>query len=48
MGFGGGGDGSIGVTNHLHTNQIGEGGSLSADETLISNTNLYTRILIGA
>lgn len=48
MGFGGGGDGSTGVTAHLHTNQVGDGGSLSVDDSLIANTNLYTRILVSA
>ena len=48
MGFGGGGDGSTGVTAHLHTNNVGDGGSLSADETLIADSNLYTRIVVGA
>jgi hypothetical protein len=49
MGFGGGGDsGSLGVSAHLHSNAIGDGGSLSNSTTLISDNNLYTRILIGA
>lgn len=47
MSFGGGG-GSSGVTAHIHSNASGEGGSLSIPETLIDNSNLYTRILVGA
>lgn len=47
MGFSGGGDGSTGVTAHKHTNLVGEGGSLDTT-SLINNTPLYTRILIGA
>ena len=49
MGFGGGGDsGSLGVSAHVHSSAIGEGGSLSISDTLIENSNLYTRILAGA
>ena len=48
MGFGGGGDGSVGVTNHVHSSAIGEGGSLSTTDTLIASNNLYSRIIIGA
>ena len=33
MGFGGGG-GSTGVTNHVHNNLVGEGGSL--DNTILN------------
>lgn len=47
MGFGGGG-GIVGVSNHVHSNTIGEGGSLSTTDTLIENSSLYTRILVGA
>tara|TARA_R110000803_G_scaffold116604_1_gene185177 strand:+ start:85 stop:228 length:144 start_codon:yes stop_codon:yes gene_type:complete len=47
MGFGGGG-GSTGVSNHVHSSEVGEGGNLSVTETLITGTNLYTRILVGA
>jgi hypothetical protein len=47
MGFGGGG-GSTGVSNHVHSAAVGEGGSLSTTETLIDANNLYTRILVGA
>jgi len=47
MGFGGGG-GSTGVSNHVHNSAVGEGGNLSLGETLISNSNLYSRILAGA
>ena len=45
MGFGGGG-GSTGVSNHVHSAAVGEGGSLSTSETLISDSNLYSRIVI--
>ncbi len=41
MGFGGGGDsGSLGVTAHVHTNAIGEGGSLNST-SLINNVPLF-------
>ena len=39
MGFGGGG-GSTGVTNHLHTNAVGEGGSLN-ETSLINDAPLF-------
>ena len=44
----GGGNVSSGVSAHVHNNDTGEGGSLDAGETLISDSNLYTRIIIGA
>mgnify|MGYP005673078025 CR=1 FL=1 len=47
MGFGGGG-GSTGVTAHTHTSAIGNGGELSISETEITNSMLYSRIIIGA
>jgi len=47
MGFGGGG-GSTGVTNHVHSAAVGEGGSLDTSQTLIDDTLLYNRIIIGA
>jgi len=47
MGFSGGG-GSTGVTNHVHSSAVGEGGSLSIPDTLIADSNLYSRIIIGA
>jgi hypothetical protein len=47
MGFGGGG-GSTGVSNHVHSSEVGEGGNLSNTETLITGRNLYTAILVGA
>jgi hypothetical protein len=40
MGFGGGGDGSTGVTAHLHTNAVGEGGSLNTT-SLINNAPIF-------
>ena len=48
MGFGGGGDsGSLGVSAHVHSNAVGEGGELKLVETLMSGMPLSTRILIG-
>ena len=47
MSFSGGG-GTTGVSAHVHSNAAGEGGSLSTANTLIDNTPLYTRILVGA
>ncbi len=47
MGFSGGG-GSTGVSNHVHSAAVGEGGSLSISDTLISDSNLYARIVVGA
>ena len=44
----GGGNVSSGVSAHVHNNDTGEGGSLDASETLISDSNLSTRIIIGA
>ena len=42
MGFGGGGDsGSLGVTAHLHTNAIGDGGSLNTT-SLINNSPVFS------
>tara|TARA_R110002096_G_scaffold365329_1_gene558669 strand:- start:527 stop:670 length:144 start_codon:yes stop_codon:yes gene_type:complete len=46
LSFGGGG-GSTGVGNHVHSNAVGEGGSLSTSSTLIANGSLYSRILVG-
>jgi len=41
MGFGGGGDsGSLGVSAHVHTNAVGEGGSLNGT-SLINNSPLF-------
>ncbi len=48
MGFGGGGESSTGVSAHLHTNNVGDGGSLSTTDSLIANSNLYSRIVVGA
>jgi len=47
MGFGGGGESSTGVSAHLHTNSIGDGGSLD-NTSLINDTSIYTRIVVGA
>jgi hypothetical protein len=47
MGFSGGG-GTTGVSNHVHSSAVGEGGSLSTTDTLIANGKLYSRIIVGA
>jgi len=47
MGFGGGGGGSLGVSAHLHTNAVGDGGSLDTT-SLINDSSLYSRIIVGA
>ena len=46
MGFSGGG-GSTGIGNHLHTNSVGEGGSLN-NTSLINDRSIYTTIVVGA
>tara|TARA_B100001013_G_scaffold274831_1_gene175344 strand:- start:56 stop:202 length:147 start_codon:yes stop_codon:yes gene_type:complete len=46
MSFGGGSAGSTGVTNHIHDNNTGEGGSLSVPQTLISDMPLSNYILV--
>ena len=43
MGFGGGG-GSTGVTAHLHTNSLGDGGSLD-NSSLINDTSLFSTMV---
>jgi len=43
----GGGNVSTGVSAHVHSNAVGEGGSLSSSDTLMSDSNLYTRIVVG-
>ena len=48
MSFGGGGSGAAGITAHVHSNAAGEGGSLNTTDTLIANSNLYSRIIVGA
>jgi len=49
MGFGGGGGGTTGVTAHTHNSTLaGDGGSLTSPLTQIDDSNLYTRILVGA
>ncbi len=45
MSFGGGTAGSTGVSNHVHDNNTGEGGSLSTTQTLISDSNLNCWIM---
>ncbi len=47
MGFGGGGGGGA-ITNHVHSNAVGEGGSLSDSLSLINNENLANRITMEA
>lgn len=44
----GGGNVSSGVSAHVHSNSVGEGGSLDIGDTLISDSNLYSRIIVGA
>ena len=44
MSFSGGG-GSTGVTNHVHSNAVGEGGSLAVPDTLIADMPLSTYIM---
>jgi len=45
MGFGGGGDsGSLGVSAHLHTNAVGDGGSLNST-SLINNMPLFSTVI---
>jgi len=46
MSFGGGSAGSTGVSNHIHDNNTGEGGSLSIPQTLIGNTSLNNWIMV--
>ena len=47
MAFSGGDSGSTGVSNHVHDNNVGEGGELKMAQTLINNSNLYSRIVVG-
>jgi len=47
MSFGGGSDGSTGITDHVHDNNVGEGGELENNVTLMSALPLSTRILLG-
>ena len=44
MGFSGGGGGSTGVTNHVHTNALGEGGALN-DTSLINTRTLKNEMI---
>lgn len=50
MSFGGGGSGgSSTVAAHTHNSSLsGDGGALSPSLTQIGNSNLYSRIVIGA
>ena len=50
MSFGGGGSGgSSTVAAHTHNSSLsGDGGSLSSTLTQINDTNLYSRIVVGA
>tara|TARA_B110000285_G_scaffold135905_1_gene152301 strand:+ start:273 stop:413 length:141 start_codon:yes stop_codon:yes gene_type:complete len=43
LGFGGGGD-SLGVSAHLHTNAIGDGGSLNST-SLINDTPIFSQMV---
>ena len=44
----GGGNTSTGVSAHVHDNNTGEGGSLDISKTLLSDNNLYSKIIVGA
>ena len=44
----GGGNVSSGVSAHVHDNNTGEGGALDSSKTLMDNSNLYSRIIVGA
>ena len=44
----GGGNTSTGVSAHVHSNAVGEGGALSTSDTLLDTASLYTRIVVGA
>ena len=50
MSFGGGGSGgSTTVAAHTHNSALsGDGGALSSTLTQLGNSNLYTRVIIGA
>ena len=50
MSFGGGGSGgSSTVAAHTHNSSLsGDGGALSSTLTQLDNSNIYTRIVIGA
>tara|TARA_R110000824_G_scaffold253192_1_gene442076 strand:- start:859 stop:1005 length:147 start_codon:yes stop_codon:yes gene_type:complete len=48
MPFSGGSSGQTGVSAHVHSNSVGDGGSLSTSATLIADGNLYSRIVAGA
>ena len=45
MSFSGGG-GSTGVTNHVHSNAVGEGGSLAVPDTLIQNMPMSSYVMV--
>ncbi len=47
MGFSGGG-GTTGVSNHVHSSSVGEGGSLSQTLTEMESGLIYSRIILGA
>jgi len=47
MPFSGGSSGQTGVSAHVHSNAVGEGGSLNTTDSLIADSNLYTRIVTG-
>ena len=47
MPFSGGSSGQVGVTAHLHTNSVGDGGSLN-DTSLINDRSIYTTIVAGS
>lgn len=48
MSFGGGGQAASETKAHQHSNLASDGGSLTSNNSLINDTNLYTRIIVGA
>jgi len=48
LSFGGGGQAAAETKAHQHSNLASDGGTLDMGNTLISDSNLYTRIVVGA
>tara|TARA_R110000824_G_scaffold222742_2_gene410510 strand:- start:1323 stop:1469 length:147 start_codon:yes stop_codon:yes gene_type:complete len=48
MSFGGGGQAAAETKAHQHSNLASDGGTLSISSTLISDSSLYSRIVVGA
>ena len=40
MGFGGGGDSSLGVSAHKHNSQVGEGGPLQFENSIVTGSSI--------